>query len=62
MKHKAWNPTKRNRNIGTKKSGYSQNNKFVVPERWCDYRVFWERLVDPVICPLDINGHKITLK
>lgn len=61
MKHSAWNPTRRNRNIGTKKSGHSQNNKFVVPERWCDYRVFWERLVEPVILPIEIKGHEITL-
>jgi hypothetical protein len=61
MKHSAWNPTRRNRNIGTEKSGYSQNNKFVVPERWADYRIFWERLVDPVVCPLNIKGHGITM-
>ena len=61
MKHSAWNPTKRNRNIGTKKSGYSQNNKLVVPERWVDFKVFWERLTDPVICPLEIKGHNITM-
>ncbi len=61
MKHSAWNPTKRNRNIGTEKSGYSQNNKFVVPERWADLKVFWERLVNPVIFPININGHKITM-
>lgn len=60
MKHSAWNPTRRNKNIGTKKSGYSQNNKFGVPERWSDYRVFWERLVEPVIFPIEIKGHEIT--
>ena len=61
MKHSAWNPTKRNRNIGTTKSGYSQNNKFVVPNRWSDYKVFWERLVSPVACPVSIKGHKLTI-
>jgi hypothetical protein len=61
MKHSTWNPTRRNRNIGTEKSGYSQNNKFVVPERWADYRIFWERLVDPIVCPLSIKGHDITM-
>lgn len=60
MKHSGWNPTRRNKNIGTKKSGYSKNNKFVVPERWCDYRVFWERLIDPVIFPITIKEHDIT--
>jgi hypothetical protein len=32
-----------------------------VPERWADCKVFWERLSDPVICPIDIKGHHITL-
>ena len=61
IKHSGWNPTKRNKNIGTKKSGYSKNNELVVPERSCDDRVFWERLIDPVACPLEIKGHQITL-
>ncbi len=61
MKNNAWNPTRRNRNIGTEKSGYSQNNKFVVPERWQDFKVFWERIVDPVIFPICINQHEITM-
>jgi len=60
MKHSAWNPTRRNKNIGTKKSGYSKNNKFVIPERWCDYRIYWERLIEPIIYPFELNGHKIT--
>ncbi len=61
MKHSAWNSTRRNRNIGTEKSGYSQNNKLVIPERWADYRVFWERLNNPIFHPLSIKGHQITL-
>jgi len=60
MKNSAWNPTRRNKNIGTKKSGHSNNNKMVIPERWCDYRIYWERLVEPVIYPCVINGHEIT--
>jgi hypothetical protein len=61
MKRSAWNPTRRNRNIGTEKSGYSQNNKLVIPERWIDFKVFWERLTNPVVCPLEIKGHSITM-
>ncbi|NRB65303.1 MAG: hypothetical protein HRU40_20185 [Saprospiraceae bacterium] len=61
MKGGTWNPTRRNRNIGTKKSGYSQNNKLTIPSKWCDYRVFWERLTKPVACPIEIKGHQITL-
>ncbi|SMF68718.1 hypothetical protein SAMN02745866_04338 [Alteromonadaceae bacterium Bs31] len=61
MKHSAWNPTRRNRNIGTEKSGFSQNNKLVVPERWVDFKVFWERLKNPIACPLEVRGHSITM-
>lgn len=61
MKNSTWNPQRRNRNIGTTKSGYSQNNKFSIPERWIDSKIFWERLNEPVIFPLSINGHSITM-
>lgn len=55
------NPTRRNRNIGTAKSGFSKNNKHKVPERWSDDRIFWEKLSDPVICPISIYGHEMTM-
>ena len=61
MKHSGWNPTRRNRNIGTEKSGSSRNNKFAVPERWADFRIFWERLNDPVFHPFSIKDHDLTL-
>ena len=38
------NPTRRNRNIGTVKSGHGQNNRMTIPEvAQGDYR-FWERI------------------
>ena len=61
INNSTWNPTRRNRNIGTEKSGHSQSNKFVVPDRWSDYKIFWERLVSPVACPVSIKGHKLTI-
>lgn len=61
MKHNGWDPTKRNKNIGTKKSGRSQNNELVVPGRSHDRLAYWEHLIDPVECPLEIKGHQITL-
>lgn len=61
MKNSAWNLTRRNRNIGTSNSGHSQKNKFVVPDRWSDFKVFWERLVSPIACPVTIKGHKLTI-
>ncbi len=61
MKHSGWNPIRRNKKIGTKKHGYSQNNKLVIPEQSQDSHIYWERLIDPVACPLEIQGHQITL-
>lgn|GEM_PF-255697 len=61
MKNNSWDPTKRNRNIGTEKSGYSQNNKFVIPDRWQDSKIFWESIVDPVIAQIRINKHEMTM-
>jgi hypothetical protein len=38
------NPTRRNRNIGTPKSGHGQNNRMTVPEVAHGDHVFWERI------------------
>ena len=48
MKRSGWNPTRRNRNLGTAKSGHGLSNRMVIPESWNDPRVYWERLRDPV--------------
>jgi hypothetical protein len=41
---RARNPTRRNRNIGTAKSGYGQNNKMTIPAIAHGHHVFWERI------------------
>ncbi len=61
MKHSAWNPTRRNRKIGTEDSGYSKDNKLVIPDRWSEDKIFWERLSNPVKIPLKVKNHKITM-
>lgn len=38
-----WNPTRRNRNIGTSKQGRGRNNRFVIPERG-RFVQYWENL------------------
>lgn len=38
------NPTRRNRNIGTKKQGYSKNNYFKIPQPNIELKSFYERL------------------
>ncbi len=55
-----WNCTRRNRNIGTEKQGYSKNNKLVIPWALHDERVFWEKLCQPVKIKKQINNHEIT--
>lgn len=49
------NPTRRNKNIGTKKQGYGQNNKNVISDRWSDTSVYWERLEDYILVNRQIN-------
>lgn len=50
------NPTRRNRNIGTAKQGYGQNNKLVIPEPNMEY--FLEQLGEYKTVEKFINGHK----
>jgi len=54
------NPTRRNRNIGTPKSGHGTNNRLVIPARWSDDRVFYEKLGKHQKLSRDIHGHAIT--
>lgn len=61
MTNGTWNPLRRNRNIGTAKSGASKENKLKIPERWCDFKIFWERLSNPVIIPISVGEHSITM-
>lgn len=63
MRKIGWNPTRRNKNIGTKKQGFSQNNKFVIPDRYKngEWVSFSEDLINPVIIPININDHELAL-
>lgn len=54
-----WNPTRRNRNIGTSKSGHGRDGELVIPESWHDDRVFSERLCDPVLVRRTVAGHDV---
>lgn len=58
--HKGWNPTRRNRNIGTAKQGYGQNNHLVIPKSWPDDRVFWEVLHKPIAMQEKIGDCELT--
>ncbi|WP_299486384.1 hypothetical protein [Acaryochloris sp. IP29b_bin.137] len=58
--HRGWNPTRRNRNIGTSKQGYGQNNHLVIPKSWPDDRVFWEVLHKPIVIQEKIGEYELT--
>ena len=52
-----WNPTRRNKNIGTKAQGHNSNNKMVIPESWHSWQRYWENLTSYVLVKRMI-GHK----
>ena len=49
MKRAGWNPTRRNRNIGTERAGHGLANRLVIPDSWNDPRVYWAKLRNPVV-------------
>lgn len=53
-----WNPTKRNRNIGTKKQGHGRDNRLVIPQAWPEDRIFWEVLRSPVLVTRQFRRHE----
>jgi hypothetical protein len=60
MKRSGWNPTRRNRNIGTVKSGHGQANSLVIPESWRHNRKYYEKLRSPVT--VEIGGLTILVE
>jgi hypothetical protein len=59
MKRPGYNPTRRNRNIGTESSGFGQNNRLVIPWAWADDRIYYNRLVNPV--DVEIKVRSVTI-
>lgn len=51
------NPTRRNRNIGTAKQGYGQDNELVVPYPAVEMKSFFERLSEYKTIIKEIKGH-----
>lgn len=52
------NPTRRNRNIGTTKQGYSKDNKLVIPRPAVVMKNFYERLTNYNKDSKTINGNR----
>ncbi len=48
MRRSGWNPGRRNRNIGTAKSGHGRDNRMVIPASWANGRMFYARLENPI--------------
>ncbi|HFA51094.1 MAG TPA: hypothetical protein ENJ95_18940 [Bacteroidetes bacterium] len=53
-----FNPTRRNRNIGTAKQGYGQENKMVIPWPAIAMKSFYERLTEYRVEYRTINGNR----
>ncbi len=53
-----FNPTRRNRNIGTAKQGFGQDNSLVIPRPLEPFREFYERLENYSIDYRTINNHE----
>lgn len=56
-----WNPTRRNRNIGTKKQGHGQNNCLTIAQRSDTGLSFYERITAPSKGEIEVQGTKITV-
>ncbi len=55
------NPVRRNRNIGTAKSGLGANNELVISRRWSDLKIFWEKLTKYRVVHRNIKHQQITI-
>lgn len=55
-----WNPTRRNRNLGTERQGHGRDNRLVIPKGWPDDRVFWEVLRSPVVIRREVDATSLT--
>jgi len=60
MKRSTYNPTRRNRNIGTEKQGHGQDNELCIPESWRDLTIFYEKLKSPVSVIRRVSGKDFT--
>jgi len=55
-----WNPTRRNRNSGTKAHGHGQDNRMSIPESWHEYRRFYEKLSGYITVRRMVGEHELT--
>ncbi|ABF42570.1 hypothetical protein Acid345_3569 [Candidatus Koribacter versatilis Ellin345] len=53
------NPTRRNRNIGTAKSGHGQNNRLTIPRPHHGGNVYWERIEKATKVKREVSGQTV---
>jgi hypothetical protein len=56
-----WNPSRRNRKIGTKDQGFKLLKPFDIPSLWRGGRIFWQTLKDPLALPCAVGDHAFTI-
>jgi hypothetical protein len=61
MMRSGWNPTRRNRNIGTARSGHGEDNRLVIPSSRRDPRPFWSRLGPHTTVTRTFWGHSVSI-
>ncbi len=55
-----YDPTRRNRNLGTPRAGHGHDNRHVIPQSWHESRVYWEKLQEPVIVQREVFSRLVT--
>src|SRR5262249_26842157 len=61
MMRSGWNPTRRNRNIGTARAGHGQDNRLVIPSSRRDPRPYWSRLGPHTTVTRTVVGRVVTI-
>lgn len=55
-----WNPTRRNRHVGTKAHGHGQNNRLTIPESRHELRRYYEKLSAYTAARRMVGEHELT--
>jgi hypothetical protein len=56
-----YDPGRRNRNIGTPRQGYGQDNRMRIPDSWWNSKIFYERLNNPTIVKREIHSKEFSI-
>lgn len=56
-----WNPSRRNKKIGTSDQGFKARNDFGIPSSRQDDRLFWQKLRNPAVLPCTIGDHEFAI-